>query len=138
MKSNEATPNDALSFIVNGDFADPFIEDVSFLNCQSEIKINALFFGIFIIKNDWNKVIWNSRGYRINENNKIELVIACKDKCSSMESSEGLDAMLDYAFLYSGIDYENNIILEIKPSIQRVDKALALIKDYCPGNKSLF
>jgi len=55
-----------------------------------------------------------------------------------MESSEGLGAMLDYAFLYSGIDYENNIILEIKPSTQRVDKALALIKDYCPGNKSLF
>ena len=45
VKSNEANPNDALSFIVNGDFADALIENVSFTNCMSEVKINALFFG---------------------------------------------------------------------------------------------
>lgn len=138
VKSNEATPNDALSFIVKGDFNDVLIENVKFSNCMSEVKINALFFGKFTIKNDWNKAIWNSKGYRINENNKWELVIACKDKCSSMESSEGLDGLLGFATLYSGIDYERNIILEIKSSTQRVDRALEVIKDYCPGKKSLF
>ena len=138
VKSNEANPNDALSFIVNGDFADALIENVSFTNCMSEVKINALFFGKFTIKNNCNKAIWNSLGYRVNENNKLELVIACKDKCSSMESSEGLDGLLAFATLYSGIDYEKNIILEIKSSTQRVDRALEVIKKYCPGKKSLF
>ena len=138
VKSIEATPNDALSFIVNGDFEDALIENVSFSNCLSEVKINALFFGKFTIKNDWNKAIWNSKGYRINENNKWELVIACKDKCSSMKSSEGLDGLLAFATLYSGIDYEKNIILEIKSSTHRVDRALDVIKDDCPGKKSLF
>ena len=138
MKSNEATPNDALSFIVNGDSVDSLIENVSFSNCMSEVKINALFFGKFTIKNNWNKAIWNSKGYRINENNKLELVIACKDKCSSMESSEGLDGLFTFATLYSGIDYEKNIILEIKSSTQRVDRALAVIMKYCPGKKSFF
>ena len=138
VKSNEANPNDALSFIVTGDFDDALIENVSFTNCMSEVKINALFFGKFTIKNNWNKAIWNSLGYRVNENNKLELVIACKDKCSSMESSEGLDGLLAFATLYSGIDYEKNIILEIKSSTQRVDRALEVIKKYCPGKKSLF
>ena len=36
--------------------------------------INALFFGKFTITNDWNKAIWKSKGYRFNENNKLELV----------------------------------------------------------------
>ena len=55
-----------------------------------------------------------------------------------MESSEGLDGLLAFATLYSGIDYEKNIILEIKSSTQRVDRALEVIKKYCPGKKSLF
>ena len=55
-----------------------------------------------------------------------------------LESSEGLDGLFAFATLYSGIDYEKNIILEVRPSIQRVDKALNVIKDYCPGKKSLF
>tara|TARA_B100001063_G_C16651586_1_gene496262 strand:+ start:38 stop:511 length:474 start_codon:yes stop_codon:yes gene_type:complete len=138
VKSIEATPNDALSFIVKGDFNDALIENVNFSNCMSEVKINTLFFGKFTIKNDWNKAIWNSKGYRINDNNGWELVISCKDKCSSMESSEGVDGLLGFATLFSGIDYEKNIILEIKSSTQRVDRALEVIKKSCPGEKSLF
>ena len=139
VKSSEPTSKDALSFIVKGDFDDVLIENVSFAdNCVSEVKINALFFGKFTIINDWNKAIWNSKGYRINENNKWELVIACGDKCSSMESSEGLDGLLSLSTLYSGIDYERNIILEIKSTPQRIDNALKVIMDNCPGKNSMF
>ena len=138
VKSNEATPYDALNFIVNGDIQEPLIENVDFLNCISDVTINALIFGKFIITNDWNKAIWNSKSYRLNENNKLELVISCSGKCSKLESSEGLDSLFAFATLYSGIDYEKNIILEVRPSIQRVDKALNIIKNYCPGIKSLF
>ena len=138
VKSNEASPFDALSFIINGDFKEPLIENVHFSNCISDVTINALFFGKFTITNDWNKAIWKSKGYRLNENNKLELVIACSGKCSKLESSEGLDSLFAFATLYSGIDYEKNIILEVRPSIQRVDKALNVIKNYCPGKNSLF
>jgi hypothetical protein len=139
VKSSEPTSKDALSFIVKGDFDDALIENVSFANnCVSEVKINALFFGKFTIVNDWNKAIWNSKGYRINENNKWELVIACSSKCSLLKSSEGLDGLFSFSTLYSGIDYERNIILEIKSTPQRIDNALNVIKENCPGKNSMF
>ena len=55
-----------------------------------------------------------------------------------MESSEGLDGLLSLSTLYSGIDYERNIILEIKSTPQRIDNALKVIMDNCPGKNSMF
>jgi len=129
---------DALSFIVLGDVKHPLVTEIEFTECKSKISVDSLLFGIIDIHNDWNEAIWKSAGYSINDQGKIELRIACKNRCSRYTGAEGVSEMFELAGLMSGVDLKKTISLEIAASTKRVDRALADLKRLCPGVRSKY
>lgn len=133
-----ASAADAFEFVVTGDHRDPLIKHIAFDRCVSSVTIDSILFGLITVTHDWNEAIWNSKGYRVNENGKIELVISCRNSCATYSGEDGVEAMIALGALMGGIDLNSEISLEISASQRRVDRALEDLKRDCPGVKSKY